>query len=267
MQEIKLDDNNRLYPHPKVLEAFADEKRGNGYQRERTPDDDRYDSFVAACKKNKFNCVAQKIIRSRTIIKGKLTEIIYWYGNIFGTDATGKERMYEHWFGVYDEPLFDRQLDKETDQYIAVGVRDHLRRYEFEFNDKNMEEAFKYADDGTILLVKEAPETALGDQILDRDGFKSANFLQLVEMGKKKRTLKEIIQLASQTIATKEKHEAETEKQAEIAESIGEAKSADEVLEAGGISSGVSVQVEEKIEAKDEAKSKVTRKGSSKSTK
>ena len=261
MQEIKLDDKNRLYPHPKVLEAFADEKRGNGYQRERTPDDDRYDSFVAACKKNPFNCHANKIIRSRSIIKGKLTEIIYWYANIYGTDASGKERMYEHWFGVYDEPLFDRQLDKETDQYIAVGVRDHLRRYEYEFNDKNMEEVFQYADDGTVLLVKESPEMALGDQILDRDGFKSANFLQLVEMGKKKRTLKEIIELASQTIAIKEKHETETEKQAEIAEDIGEPKSADEVLEAGGISSGVSIQVEEQIEAKDEVKAtKVKRK-------
>ena len=261
MHEIKLDDSHRLYPHPKVLEAFADEKRGNGYQRERKPDDDRYDSFVAACKKNPFNCIAQKIIRSRTIIKGKLTEIIYWYAHIIGTDSSGKERILEHWFGVYDEPLFDRQLDKETDQYIAVGVRDYLRRYEYEFNDENMEEAFKYADDGTVLLVKESPEMALGDQIIDKEGFQKANFLQLVEMGKKKRTLKEIIQLASQTIAMKEKHEAEVEKQAEIAENIGDKESETEILSKGGIAPGVSVEVEEKAEIKDEVKSSVKRKG------
>jgi hypothetical protein len=119
-------------------------------------------------------------------------------------------------------------LDKETDQFVVENVRDHIRRYEYEFNQENIDKIFEYADDGTVLIAKESPEVATGYPISDIDGFKTANFLQLIEMGRSKRTLAEVTEIAKSALKAVES-KGEVEKQAEIAEQIGEPKSAEEI--------------------------------------
>jgi len=249
MFEIKVDDkDNRLYPHPKVLEAYSDEKRGNGYQREKSAHDDVYLNWYNACRKNKFHCQAKTIIRTRAIVKGKLTEIIYYYAHIIGTNSSGQELELPLWFGVYDEPVFNKKLDKETDQFVVENVRDHVRKYEFEFNQTNIDNIFQYADDSTVLMVKESPEIAQGYPVTDVDGFKTAKFIQALEMGRTKRTLAEIMELASNTLSGKKTDEQkkEAEKQADIAEKIGEPEAADEIKEIADIDDKVEVKTNTK---------------------
>lgn len=233
MAEIKLDDKeNRIFPHPKVLEAYADEKKGNGFARHRSPEDDVYETFYNACRRNPFNCDAKTVIRTRTIKDGKLKEVIYSYCEVKGINNSGGEQQYFYWDGVYDEPIFNKKLNKDTDLYETESVRDHVRKYDYEFNQKNVDEIFKHVNDATVFMVKESPEITQGFPINDVDGFRNANFLQLLEMGKSKRSLKDIIELAKNTLEISEKkQEAEVKKQAEIAESIGEKKSAEEILD------------------------------------
>jgi hypothetical protein len=241
-------EDNRLYPHKKVIEAYTDEKRGNNYPREKGAFDDTYLNWYNRCRKNKFNMRARNIVRTRAIIKGKLTEVIYYYADVIGTNSSGQEEELQLWFGVYDEPIFNKKIDKETDQYVVENVRDHVRKYELEFTQENIDKVFQYADDSTVLTVKESPDMSLGYPVNDVDGFKSAKFIQLLEMGKTKRTLAEIMELASNTLSGKktEEQKKEAEKQADIAEKIGEPEAAEEIKEIADIDDKVEVKTNTK---------------------
>lgn|GEM_PF-5229039 len=258
MHEIKVDiGQNRLVPHPKVIEAYNDEKRGNGYTRVRTAFDDTYENFYNACRKKPFQCQAKTIIRTRTILNGKLREIIYFFCHIQGENTAGQTLELPIWLGVYDEPIFNKKLDKETDNFVVENVRDHVRRYEWELNDENLDMVFSYADDATVLMVKESPEIMTGYPITDIDGFKTANFIQLLEMGRSKRTLSEVTQLAKAALKSVE-NKGEAEKQAEIAEQTGDVKSAEEIKAVAQeqITEGDELELDDKVEVSVKRKKK-----------
>lgn len=236
MFEIKIDDkNNRLYPHAKVLEAYADEKRGNGYERQRRAEDDTYEGWYNACRRNPFYVVNKTVFRTRAIIQGKLTEVLLAYscytGNSKMGDTIGQDLEYYCWQGFYDEPLFEKKLNQKTDQLETIGVRDHVRRYTLPFTEKNLQMLYDQSDDATKFMVKETAE-AQAIEVYDREGFGQANFAQLIEMAKLKRSLAEVRNMAEAVKNIKEKvaeAKAQAIEQADIANNIGEPESAAEI--------------------------------------
>jgi len=194
-KQIVLDTKaNSVFPHPKVLEAYADPKRGNNFQRIRTAEDDIYEGFVNRCRKNPFYLEAVRAIRTRTFVGGKLAEILYYYGQVTGEASTGIQETWYYWVGFYDEPQFQRVLDKEKEDYVVTGVRNKIRRYEFLYTPDLID---NLREDGiivdmTALSIRETPETNTAYDILLYEDFRDASFLQLLEIGKTKKSLNEV---------------------------------------------------------------------------
>lgn len=257
--ELKIDvKDNRLYPHPKVLEAYTDEKRGNNFPRQRRSQDDVYEKFYEACKKNPFHVTAKTVIRTRAVVQGKLNEVILAYCSVVGNsrmgDTIGQDLEYFYWQGVYDEPVFERKLNQVTDRLDVIGVKDHIRKYDLPFSKENMDKIMKETDDSTVFMVKETPETQ-GMLIHDTEGFQEANFTQLIEMGKHKRSLEEVKEIASAVSKFKKTQQEEVKKQVDIAEQIGEPKAVvQEIKQAGEVKE---VHISESLDMED-TKGKIT---------
>ena len=200
--ELKLyNDKTYLFGQPdkRVLDLYNENK----FEYIFRPEDNNWHKFLNNIKRRKVYALAKQVNRSKALVNGEIQDIYWIFLSVHGTNIKDEEESDSRVLGVWRMPKFKKERDQNTEEWKTIGVDNSRRIFEFTLNleDKESIESLRY------FVKRLHPEGQLNiamnidgksDPILDIEGFASATFPELVELGQRRGlTLSEMREMKS----------------------------------------------------------------------
>jgi len=193
--EIPLFDKKVLIgsPDKRVLDLYAENK----YDYNDVSHDRNWQKFCNNIKRRTVWALVKQVNRTRAIANNKMQDVYTVYVAVHGQNNKDGHEQDSRMIGVWRQPSFTKERDTETEELRTIGVDSSLRIFDFaiDVNDEKSRAAVSYliehADPEIQLNISPSPD-AKSQTVYDSEGFVSATFSELLEMGQRSMSLAEI---------------------------------------------------------------------------